>query len=641
MKIESAKIVNFRSIATFDLKFLHGCQVLVGINESGKSNILRALQLLDPAATPTPSDLRIERRDESPIDSGSVQFDFQLDEAEIEKVYIDLSKNFNAESLAEPLIIHHDDKFTLKEFCSVRCRGLHIIDIATGERKTKFWMLPAKKYEILEGWRKSKLSEDLHLINSKQTKVIVKNSEIFQSGLFQVLEDLTTEPITPEDLNKAIGALVVAKIKTDLPKCVYWRYSDQYLLPSSLNIDEFIQNPDSCVPLKSMFELAGFNGLQISSTITTARQQQPHRYLNLLTRVSEAATKHLQSVWKDHKNAKIELRANGSALIPVIQDDQIPLDMANRSDGFKRLVSFLLQISAKVKTSELENTLILIDEPEIALHPRGARSLMQELITIGKTNSVVYSTHSIFMIDRDCIDRHVIVEKKNEITTTWRADKSRVQDEDVLYGAIGYSIFETVNQRNVLFEGWKDKELFRVVRDSMIKADKELKESFQTIGLTFAEGVKDIKHVTKFLELANRGALIISDGDNAGISGQKEHTRAGGWGKWVTLADIYGTGSKISSEDFLSRPAVIKRANQFRKGFPQLAELTDTDFHNGDSTIKTMDMWLKTLALPAEEHKHAMHELKNHLFEKLRRDEIRDEATKLVQFVLDHNFALT
>lgn len=641
MKIEIAKIVNFRSIATFDLKFSHGCQVLVGINESGKSNILRALQLLDPAATPTPSDLRIERRDESPIDSGYVQFTFQLSEAEIEKIYTAFSKNFNAESLTEPIILQKEGKLTLKEFCRIRCRGLHQIDIGTGERKTSYWLLPANTYQIVEGWKKSKISDDLTLVNLKDIKVVLKDSQIFQSGLFRALEDLATEPVTPEDLNKAIGALVVAQIKAELPKCVYWRYSDQYLLPSSLNIDEFIQNPDSCVPLKSMFELAGFNGTQISSAITTARQQQPHRYLNLLTRVSEAATKHLHSVWRDHKNAKIELRANGVVLIPVIQDDQIPLDMANRSDGFKRLVSFLLQISAKVKTAELENTLILIDEPEIALHPRGARSLMQELITIGETNSVVYSTHSIFMIDRDCIDRHVIVEKKNEITTTWRAEKSRVQDEDVLYGAIGYSIFETVNQRNVLFEGWKDKELFRIVRDSMIKADKGLKESFQTIGLTFAEGVKDIKHVTKFLELANRSALIISDGDGAGISGQKEHTRANGWGKWITLVDIYGIGSKISSEDFLSQLAVIKRANQFRKGFANLVELTEADFQYGDSTIKTLDLWLKTLALPTEEHKHAMHELKNHLFDKLRRDEIRDEATKLVQFVLDHKFALT
>ena len=278
-----------------------------------------------------------------------------------------------------------------------------------------------------------------------------------------------------------------------------------------MNIDEFVANPDVCIPLKSMFELAGFTGEKIGSTIVAARQQQAHRYLNLLTRVSTAATNHLHSVWPDHKGVKIDLRANGLTIVPVVQDDQVPLDMANRSDGFKRFVSFLLQVSAKVKTAQLKNTLILLDEPEIALHPRGARSLMHELVSIGKSNSVVYSTHSIFMIDRENIDRHIIVEKKNEVTTTWRAEKSRVQDEDVLYGAIGYSICETVNKRNVVFEGWRDKELFRVVRDAKIKADKGLRPQFDDIGLTFAEGIKDVKHVTKFLELANRGCLIISE----------------------------------------------------------------------------------------------------------------------------------
>lgn len=512
--------------------------------------------------------------------------------------------------------------------------------MATSARSSSFWELPDKRYSIVDGWRISKNSEDLSLLNLSDTKVAIKNTQIFQSGLFKAFEDLTTEPVTADQINEAIGAHVLKRIKAELPKCVYWNYSEKYLLPSSVNIDEFVANPDICVPLKSMFELAGYVDQQIGATITAARQQSPHRYLNLLTRVSNAATRHLHSVWKDHKGVKVELRPDGPALVPVIQDDQVPMNMANRSDGFKRLVSFLLQVSAKVRTSQLKNTLILIDEPEIALHPHGAKSLMQELISIGQSNNVVYSTHSIFMIDRDNIDRHLIVEKKNEVTTVWRADKSRIQDEDVLYGAIGYSIFETVKKKNVLFEGWRDKELFRVMRDAQIKADKKLKPAFDEIGLTFAEGVKDVKHVSKFLELADRGCLIISDGDGAGISGQNEHARTRSWGKWITLNDIYGPGLKISIEDLITQTSVIKRSNQFRKELPGLAELSAIDFKQGDSTIKTLDTWLRTLALPDDERKEAMNELKNQLFDKLKRDDIRDEAAELMKFILSHDFSI-
>ncbi len=640
MKLQRAEIRNFRSIASCDLSFLHGCQVLVGINESGKSNILRALQLLDPTVTIAPSDLRIERRDEEPVSTGSTSFSFQLDEEETEEIYAAISKRFHASSLTESFVSDGEKRLTLKEFCRLRCNGLHEIDLVDGTRTTRYWALPAKKYQIVDGWKVSKHIEDFPLVNLDEVKAVVKTFSIFQSKQFKTIDGLVTEPITPEHINAAIGAAVVKIVEAGLPECVYWKYSDQYLLPSSLNIDEFVANPDICIPLKSMFELAGFTGAKIGSTITAARAQQAHRYLNLLTRVSTAATNHLHSVWPDHKGVKIDLRANGPTIVPVVQDDQVPLDMANRSDGFKRFVSFLLQVSAKVKTAQLKNTLILIDEPEIALHPRGARSLMHELISIGKSNSVVYSTHSIFMIDRENIDRHIIVEKKNEVTTTWRAEKSRVQDEDVLYGAIGYSIFETVNRRNVVFEGWRDKELFRVVRDAKLKVNKTLKPQFDDIGLTFAEGIKDVKHVTKFLELANRGCLIISDCDGAGVAGQKEHLRSHGWGKWVTLSDIYGPGQKISIEDLLTQVAIVKRSNQFRKQFPPLAELTAEDFKPGESAVKTLDTWLKTLALQNDEHKEALHQLKNHLFDNLKRDDLRDEAEQLVEFVLKHDFSI-
>jgi len=41
MKLDKAEIVNFRSIKKETVVFDPACRVLVGINESGKSNILK------------------------------------------------------------------------------------------------------------------------------------------------------------------------------------------------------------------------------------------------------------------------------------------------------------------------------------------------------------------------------------------------------------------------------------------------------------------------------------------------------------------------------------------------------------------------------------------------------------------------
>lgn len=639
MKLERAEIQNFRSIESLTIPFLNGCEILIGINESGKSNILRALQLLDPNAATSPNDLRIERKDEAPTLKGHVRFVFKLDDDELAQIYEAIEKQFLFQTLHLPIIETDGASLTLKEFVWRINEGTYRIDLPSGTRHTSYWTLPPNKYTLIGGWKKLKNQSSLTLVSKNDESIIAEGDKVLQTAAFKALESIIYEPLSVGDIHSTIGSEIGKIIREKLPKCVYWSYSEQFLLPSSINVNEFSANPDSCLPLKSMFELAGIKSTEVGTTITATRQQPLHRYLHLLDKVANAATTHIHDVWREHKGIQIELRPHGELLVPVIQDKDVPLDMANRSEGFKRFVSFLLLVSAKVRTEQLANHLILVDEPETGLHPRGARNLMSELIKIGGSNIVVYSTHSIFMVDRDCIERHLIIEKKDEITTTWRASKSRIQDEEVLYGAIGYSIFETLHNKNIIFEGWRDKQVFRIARDTVIKESKELKAPLEGIGLTFAEGVKDVRHVARFLELANRGCLIISDADSAGVQHQKEYRRENGWGTWLTLQDIIGPGPIVTAEDLLTTEALVRKSNVFRKSHPNLPEVTAEDFAAAEPAHKTLTKWLQAAVTEAAPLNQLQNDLKNVLFDKLRRDDIRDEAKKLVEFVAKHDFA--
>lgn len=638
MKLKSAEIDNFRSVKNIKINFMHGCEIFIGINESGKSNILRALQLLDPNTSISENDLRIERQNEDPVSGGYVRFEFQLDSNEIDEIYGNLAKKFSKNSVELPLITVGSEILTLRQFVTRRSQGLYKIELPSGKRTASYWSLPQNGgYNICSGWKKAKGSGEIKFTNTKDSEYALSST----SGLASArgVEDLIYEAATATDMNNAVGAELIKVVNSKLPESIYWRYSEQYLLPSSINLEEFCSDPNTCLPLKSMFELAGIKPDQVGPTLTSARLQPAHRYLHLLTKVAKAATAHLHEIWKDHKGVQIELRSHGEKIIPVIVDHEIPLDMLNRSDGFKRFVSFLLLVSAKVRTSQVENYLILVDEPEIGLHPRSARNLMQELIRIGGSNTVAYSTHSIFMIDRENIDRHFIVEKKNETTEITRASKSKVQDEEVLYGAVGYSVFETLQQKNVIFEGWKDKQVFKAVRDFMAKESKGVKLQLEEIGLTFAEGVKDVRHVSRFLELANRGCLIISDGDKAGLQWQREYRKEGGWGTWVTLPEIMGIGTVVTSEDLLTHEAILKRANSFRKKDARLGELTESAFKNNEPTMKVLADWIGASIADEKEQREVQSALKDALFDKLKRDDLLDSAKKLIEFVLQHDFA--
>ena len=81
MKLKRVQIKNFRSIKDAEINFDPNCRVLVGINESGKSNILRALSLLSDEYEPSPEDVREPLPDESESDQDSyVRFIFDTSE---------------------------------------------------------------------------------------------------------------------------------------------------------------------------------------------------------------------------------------------------------------------------------------------------------------------------------------------------------------------------------------------------------------------------------------------------------------------------------------------------------------------------------------------------------------------------------
>ena len=75
MKLSYVNIKNFRSIQDIKMDFDPPCRVLVGINESGKSNIINALALLNDDYVPVKSeDLREALPNENEIKESYVRF---------------------------------------------------------------------------------------------------------------------------------------------------------------------------------------------------------------------------------------------------------------------------------------------------------------------------------------------------------------------------------------------------------------------------------------------------------------------------------------------------------------------------------------------------------------------------------------
>lgn len=546
MNLKYAELKNFRSIKEARIEFNENCKILLGINESGKTNILRALRLVSKDILPQDDDVRQVSHEESIDLPAKCTFVFEFSDSEWEYISSEVKK----------LIATGDDSekaaFTLGKYeipisdlFLKKREALYVVNLKLKTKYYAVWRF-SKNYKSAPGWYKipKSLTRGTISLIINDENIDAVNFRIVNGSLLKDQDKSLLEPATPEDFNDIYGQVAGDFLERNHPEVVFWNYSDDYLLPERILTTSFLEDPDTCIPLKHMFLLAGVT--DISTTIQGIKSLASAKR-NLLSRVAAKSTQYLHESWPDYNHLHFEIYENGDFIECVIKDSFNSFGMDKRSDGFKRFVSFILSISVKKANNDLKDVLFIQDEPDTNLHPSATRYLLSEMLKISENNKVIFSTHSIFMIDREKIERHYIVEKHNEVTSVKVADISNIADEEVLYNALGYSIFEVLKNKNIIFEGWKDKRCFRIAVDNPKHGYASLKKLSQ-IGTCHSVGVKDIERVASFLELASRKFIIVSDSDAVARQKQQLYRGDGIWYRYDELIDLNG---EFTLEDFI------------------------------------------------------------------------------------------
>ena len=246
MYLKECKINNFRSIKTLDISFENSFQILVGMNESGKSNILRALSFLNSDINPLDDDVRDAIHDEEPIRNSDIKFVYGIEKSETGEIYKNISSRFFSSDLNNPIIKIGSKTLSLSDFCSYKKEGIYKIDIANKSKCSTYWEMDASKCRILPNWRKvpenwagySQFDEnDFDFINI--------------SDYAEISDDDTLEELTVEDLNSVVGEEIVSIVNDNLNECIIWKYNESNLLPGRIEIEKFKADPDICEPLKT------------------------------------------------------------------------------------------------------------------------------------------------------------------------------------------------------------------------------------------------------------------------------------------------------------------------------------------------------------------------------------------------------
>ena len=531
MRLKIVHIRGFRSIEKMDIPFDgNGHKILVGKNDSGKSNILDALNLLSGNITFTQKDKKeLYNRD------AFVTFRFDLEDDEIAKCKVKFAEIFPA-GLETKLT----DDLTAKTFFEEHSKYLLYVVRCGKDGYWGQWQLD-KNLQIQDGWYSVSPKVVEYGLNEKIPAGSFISEGYIEKHLHENDQEAIRNCLSPASLEDVYNALRQQVREIAAPKNYtfpmrYWRYDAQeHDLPSSISREAFSQNPDSCIPLKNMFLLANIKETEIHSRVSEANSQGPNQLISLLNYVK--TNEYIKKSWKEYSNVKIELWPNGENVVIAIQDSENKFDFKQRSDGFRRLVSFLLLISTELDTGRHPHApLILIDEPETGLHPSSAKDLKYKLIELGQKTSIIYATHSISMIDTENIESNLIVSKNKENTTFEKAKEDGTSPAEIIYQAIGHSIYEDLKKKNILLEGYTDKKTLRLFTKG---------KEWEDFGICFTDGGRNLETVISILELGSRKYFVLSDADEAAKQKKKEK---GNPEYWYTYKDL---GSEaISIEDF-------------------------------------------------------------------------------------------
>lgn len=579
MKLVKVHVQNYRSILdSGEIEIEKIKTVLVGINEAGKTALLKAINQLNPA---------------SEIEKVSLLRDFPRSK------YAEHIKGQNIDELCKstPLvsgtfILEPSDikiiQSTFKEVLETEIDLTKIIYI-----KNKFYQGYNHTLENINRftWGEIKkdilrLNEALSLANNTEELITAINTLLQQasgdhyyineshSGSLKTLIEKCEIKIDEDNkkelerINKIFKVLntniiyykLIKHLYEKLPKFVYF---NNYIKVKPLIHLERLANRQENNQLDdkyydygniSLLKFLGYSARELANLgKTNENQTDLEAYNNLLDdrfyRLNAASinlSKSIQDIWNPNNQkdeaSNLEISADGQSLKVVVTDQLgAKVELDQRSEGFQWMVSFFIVFESQAD-NDYKNCILLLDEPATSLHALKQKEFIKTISKLAEKNQTIYTTHSPFMISQDELDLVRIVELTNRSIGTKVNNKIVSTDPAALFPlqeALGYNLAQSMftAKKNVLLEGLTDLWYLEGINSLL---DKNLDSN---IALLPVGTSAKISYYASMLSNNDLKSVALLDSDNAGDKAAEQETV------------IHSLGAKniLRTKEFLTR----------------------------------------------------------------------------------------
>ena len=376
MKVKSIKIENFRSFAEENNRIdLESINTIVGKNESGKSNLIEAIGKLNLIGINDNNYFR--NNNKNTIDKPLISLVLIPYESE-ENIYTS----------------NKETTITIKDQFDIEVEG-GITEIIANDNifQKNREQVNALRKELYLGdeTKRKQFMQLIEMINKAESKIFINYT--YFTNLMSILENNSKH----EELTKY------------LKECINYLTNIYLLFPKFIRLDDielktkytrkYLEDrTQSKQMLLYLLEVIGMNLEELKGYWKLTKDDDKYNFVDdMNSKIAEI----IQGFNKFYKQENIEFRINFDmdALNFVIKTNKKFLNLSERSNGLRWYLNMYIQLLAKTKRNDVENYVVLLDEPGVYLHVNAQKKILELFEDfILNNNQIIYTTQLPTMI---------------------------------------------------------------------------------------------------------------------------------------------------------------------------------------------------------------------------------------------------
>lgn len=654
MQLIRYRVTSFRSVVDSGWIDVDQVTAMIGTNESGKTNLLLPLWKLNPAkGGDIQPNADYPRKEFASIRSSGIKPAFIRAEFEVAKDLrtkligltglsdesvriVRVSRRYDGEydvefpnidlaPTVEPEVIRN-----ILRTASEEITGINPMASESSSKQQLLTAIETAKEIVLgdEPLEQGRLVELHKQLNVSALEGMPKKSSI-APRYQRLLEDIQSQVSDVTVLNPNESQEAIDAVLESMPYFVY--YSNYGNLDSEIYLPHVVENlkrddlgqkemakartlkvlfefvrlePEEILDLGKDTHRAGTTPTQEQIDATSERKKE--RELLLMSAGTELTGKFRE--WWKQGDYRFRFQADGDHFRIWVSDDKRPEDveLEGRSTGLQWFLSFYLVFLVE-SLGEHSNCILLLDEPGLSLHPLAQRDLSEFFDALSKSNQLLYTTHSPFLVDADRLDRvrkvYVASDGSSKASSNLGSEEGDVSTRGAgfaVHAAVGLTVAESllIGCQPVIVEGPSDQHYLTAIK-TLLVAKGRINPSKELV-FPPAGGSSGVKAIVGILS-SHVGDLpvVLLDSDETGnrfAKSLRDGLYSGSTEKVLQL-EAYTGFPQSEIEDMLPIDVVAKAVDRL---FREPTEAFDDVKIAGTPVVPQIEAWAQKHNVPLD-----------------------------------------